>query len=349
MNTEQWIEDREELCLPFQKDLSSLVDGELDEPAAARALVHLDACPGCQEFFSDIQRFVHLHQDMADPDRIMARMAQWSGRDLTQAAERADLDHRLATILYQLGKAYTLLAIDPGFRERVFEAPVAVDQVKHRGRGFVDGILAADRVADRSQDWREARHMLNGRLERITDPLEKGRRLLDSALTIDNSHEEARLYLAYILRHEGKRLKAAEAFREVFDTALNEANRGHAANQLGRLHAAEGDQREASKWYRWVVLSGLADRDDRFWVARFNLGLSYALDGDTERSLTGFRTLLDRHPSRVGAVAQLFANARSLRAAIDGQPGFAEALISRCPELFSAPTPGAGPAPELSE
>jgi tetratricopeptide (TPR) repeat protein len=346
MNTEQWIENLDDLCVPFQEDLSSLVDGELDEPAAARVLVHIDSCRECREFFSDIQRFVHLHKDMSDPDRIMVRMAQWSGKNLTLAADRADLNHRLSTILYQLGKAYTLLAIDPGFRERVFEAPVAVDQTKNRGRGFVDGILASGRVADRSPDWQEARHLLNGRLERITDPLEKGRRLLDSALTIDSTHEEARLYLAYILRHEGRRLQAADAFREVFDTALAEVNRGHAANQLGRLYSAEGDQREASKWFRWVVLSGLADRDDRFWVARFNLGLSYALRGDADRSLTSFRTLLDRHPTRVGEVAQLFANARSLQMAIDDQPGFSEALVSRCPELFTAPTHGAGPVPD---
>ena len=79
MNTEQWIENLDELCVPFQEDLSSLVDGELDEPAAARVLVHIDSCRECREFFSDIQRFVHLHKDMSDPDRIMVSMAQWSG------------------------------------------------------------------------------------------------------------------------------------------------------------------------------------------------------------------------------------------------------------------------------
>jgi hypothetical protein len=61
----------------------------------------------------------------------------------------------------------------------------------------------------------------------------------------------------------------------------------------------------------------------------------YADLGDVERSLGAFRTLLDRHPRRHAEVAELFLRAVRTRAAIDAQSGFAEALMQRCPELFS--------------
>jgi hypothetical protein len=89
--------------------------------------------------------------------------------------------------------------------------------------------------------------------------------------------------------------------------------------------------------WRWVTVSGLADLDDRFFVARFNLGMVYALDRNPRRSLDYFRELLDHHPARAGEVAQLFARSSHLRAAIDAQAGFAEALLETCPELFVSP------------
>ena len=60
-------------------------------------------------------------------------------------------------------------------------------------------------------DWREARHYLNGRLERVEDPMEKG---LAAPIASDNSHEEARIYLAFVYAQKGKRLKAASLYRE---------------------------------------------------------------------------------------------------------------------------------------
>jgi tetratricopeptide (TPR) repeat protein len=329
-----------DLCSHFQLDLSCLVDGELDEVAAARAMVHLEDCPGCSAFFDEVRESACLHRDIADPERLFARIAMLTGSepgwDAADGAQSIELVHRLATVFYKLGKAYVLAATDPDFRERVFEAAVPLETTRTRARGFVDGVLSSGDGRAGGVDWTEARTLFNGRLERIQSPLEKGRRLLDEALRVDPTHEEARLYLAWLDAREGRRIKAERAFREIFETAVDLANRGHAAIQLGRLHSAEQDWRNAIRWWRWVTITGLADQDGRFFVARFNLGMVHALAGDRTRALSYFRTLLDRHPERVGEVAELFARSPKLREAIDRQSGFAEELVGTCPELFGS-------------
>ena len=347
MDVQDWLNEADSHG-SFQLDLSCLLDGELDEARSARAMLHLEECDTCRDFFQDLRQQVLIHRDAADPDRLLARIAMITGgeplptgfvpEELAADAEAHDLVHRLATVFYQLGKAYVLNAIDPDFRTRVFESVVPVIETKHQGRGFVDGVLATGRGVAADLDWQRARHMLNGRLERIQDPLEKGRRLLDEALVADPEHEEARLYRAFLLAHEGRRLDAAEEYREVFDTALNESNRGHAAMQLGKLYVREKSYRRSIVCFRWVTMSGLADADDRFFGARFNLGKAYSMLGDTRRALDAFETLLERHPARVDAVRKLFLNSPLLREAIDGVSGFAEALLERCPALFAAET-----------
>jgi len=350
MNAETWSEGLDEVCSNFQLDLSCLLDNELDQGAAGRAMVHMEACGCCRAFFEDTRLQVQMHRDMADPSRLFARIAMLTGQtsaSAASAAEGIDLVHRLATIFYQLGKAYVLAAIDPGFRERVFESVVPVESGQTRGRGFVDGVLMTGKGEAGGLDWQRARAMLNGRLERIESPLEKGRRLLEEAIATDPSHEEARLYLAFLHGHEGKRIRAAEEYRAIFNSAISDTNRGHAAIQLGRLHSAEKDYRKAIVCWRWVTMSGLADGDERFFVARFNLGMVYALIRNQRRSLVYFRELLDRHPGRVAEIAGLFGRSPRLREAIDAQRGFGEALVQTCPELFICAENNAGtPEPD---
>jgi len=281
---------------------------------------------------------------MENPDELFAHVALLRAQDeaklsdfekISANVESIELINRLATVFYQLGKAYALSAIDPGYRTLIFEAVVAVDRTKSAGRGFVDGVLMRGEGDLGGLDWNEARHSLNGRLERINDPLEKAHRLLAECLDADPSHEEARLYLAYLHAHEGKTLKAAKEYKEVFDTAIDDRNRGHAAMQLGNLHGREEDYRKALACYRWITISGLDKADDRFFGARFNIGKCWVMLGERERALQTFRELLDTHPDHVVEVAKYFAGAPSLRSSIDLIPGFPEELVARCPELFS--------------
>lgn len=343
MNVTDWLNNSESHS-SFQVDLSCLLDGELDEGRSARAMLHLEECDGCRSFFEDLRTQVRAHRDMGDPDRLLSRIAMLHGSspdqpnfitpELKAGAEAADLVHRLATVFYQLGKAYVLAAIDPGFRTRVFEKAVQVSEAKNKGRGFVDGVVLNGQGGAGGLNWKVARHMLNGRLEKIESPLEKGRRLLDEALLADSEHEEARLYKAFLLSHEGRSLDAASEYRDIFNTAVNESNRGHAAMQLGKLYASEGSHKKSIHCFRWITISGLADVDDRFYVARFNIGKAYAMVKNKERSLQAFETLLERHPGRIAEVRRAFHRSPLLRGAIDSVPGFTEELLQRCSLLF---------------
>ncbi len=343
--SEFWDSDVAEICESFQLDLSCLVDGELDEKAAARAMLHLENCAECRCFFEDTRQCVQLHLDMADPDRLLARLSTLTGREIVDEAKGIELVHRLSTVLYQLGKAYVLAGTNPGWTTRVFEQAVPVETTQTKGRGFVDGVVMSGQGDAGGVDWRRARGILNGQLEKIVSPLEKGRRLLEEAISVDGSHEEARLYLAFLDAHEGKTLKAFDSYRRVFLTAFDENNRGHAAAQLGQLYGNEGNFRKALACFRWISIAGLTRRDERFFVVHFNIGVLYARLGEQQRSLASFRKLLDQYPNRLADILQLFAESNPLQQAIESQRGFAEGILATCPELFGGPSPVGGPAP----
>jgi len=323
-----------DVCESFQLDLSCLVDGELDESAAVRAVAHLEACPHCRSFFEDTRLQVKLHLDMADPERLLSRYSALTGLDMASEVESIELVERLTSIFYQLGKAYVLSAIDTDFRTRVFEPAVQVEVTRTSGRGFIDGVVTSGRGGAGGVDWADMRQMLNGRLSRIEDALEKGTRLLGEALSIDAEHEESRLYMAFVHAHEGRSLRAASEFKHIFDSAVSEVNRGHAAVQLARLYRGEGEYRKAILYQRWVTISGLADAEDRFFFVRFNIGVNYTHLGDHSKSLHWFRELLDHHPDRCEDIRGFFAGAQILRSTLETCPGFAEALLQTCPELF---------------
>jgi tetratricopeptide (TPR) repeat protein len=343
MGQDGWTGDLAGVCEAFQLDLSCLLDGELEDAAAGRAMLHLEECGPCRSFFDETRRCARLNRDLSEPQRLIAHLSALTG---SFTAAGLEIVHQLASILYQLGKAYVLAAVDPDYRVRVFEEAVPVDPLRSRGRGFVDGVtLRGEEVA--GLDLKRARGLLNGRLQEIDSPLEKGRQLLREALEVDPGHEEARIYLAFLHAHEGKPLLAAEQYRGVFRTALREENRGHAAVQLGRMHVSEGNHRRALACFRWVLISGLDARDERFFFAGFNVGHQYALMGRRGRALEAFRRLIDRHPDRLADISDLFARSHNLLRAIESQPGFLEALVETCPELFggqAAGRPGASGA-----
>jgi tetratricopeptide (TPR) repeat protein len=332
-------------CHHFQLDLSCLVDGELADVAAGRAMAHMEACDACRQFFEDVRQQVRMHVDLASPDQLLERYGALARARLGETLDAEELADKLASVFYQVGKAYVLAELDPDYRQRVFSAPVKIEPTRSEGRAFVDGVMASGR-GSAAIDWRRARGLLNGKLEKIESSLEKGKRLLAECLAVTPDHEEARIYLAFVAQHEGKTLRAVEEYRRVFRMGVSETNRGHAAAQLALIYAAQDEYKKAIACLRWVTMTGLAELEERFFFVRFNIGMYYAHLRDAERSLAAFRKLLDLHPRRAHEIATFFARSPRLRSQIASQRGFAERLLATCPELFDtrAPdSPDAGP------
>ena len=97
MDSKGYIECAPEVCVNFQVDLSCLVDVELDEGAAGRAVMHMEACDCCRGFFEDTRAQLKLHRDMSDPDRLFARFAILTGEEMAAQSEGISLVHRLAS------------------------------------------------------------------------------------------------------------------------------------------------------------------------------------------------------------------------------------------------------------
>lgn len=329
----------------FQADVSAFLDDELDERAVARTVERLEADRECAEFFDSIQQSLEAHREVArtgmdqNPAEFFAgTLRQLLGSKASGATlEDQQLAHRLAVVFYQVGKAYVLTGCDPDWRQRVFERPVEVDHERASARGFVDGIAErAEGARVAGLDWASKRHLLNGTLERIEEPYAKARRMLEECLAIESDYEPALLWLASLDRLEGKALRAARGFERVFEEGISQENRAHAAMQLGKIHAAEGDYREALRYYRWVGLSGELDRDRRFFPAGFNAGACYIHLRQGDRAIETFRSLLDDHPDQASELAGFFAGSPELQRVVSSLPGLLETLFESCPELFQS-------------
>ena len=94
------------LCAAFQRDLSALFDSELPEDAARRTMAHMEACEDCAEFFQAIRLQALAHKDLSVPGSLAQRLRRLRGEDLFEGMTDSEIVRRLATALYQLGKAY---------------------------------------------------------------------------------------------------------------------------------------------------------------------------------------------------------------------------------------------------
>jgi tetratricopeptide (TPR) repeat protein len=322
-------------CLPFQLDLSCIVDRELeDERAVRRALVHLEVCDRCRLFFDAIRGQVELHRGLADTGRLLGKIHELDSSGVFAHALARENLRRLAAVLYRLGKAYVLLAVDRKYMVEVFEEPVPPAAYKARGYRWVSGVCR--RGAGEGADWVEARALLNGKLERVEDNLEKARALLGEALIVKPNFAEARLYLGFWRQAGGDLAGAESEYRRVFRTARRLANRAHAAVQLGQVWHERGDFRRAAVAYRWVIASGAARRDRRFFFVHYNLGLVLARLGKLEACVEAFRTLGERYPESAPRVRGFLEAAPRFRSLLDRKPEFRARLERACGAVFAA-------------
>ncbi|RMH00858.1 MAG: zf-HC2 domain-containing protein [Planctomycetota bacterium] len=275
------------VCTAFQRDLSALFDGELPDGSARRALAHLESCPSCAEFFQAVRLQALAHQDLAVPGSLARRLRRLRGEGLFEGLSDAEILRRLAHALYQLGKAYVLLANDGDYLLRVAEEPVEIDSFERTEAAEV--ARAARAVGACRIDPDDLRR-------RCDDHLREGRRLLDEALKLKPRFAEARLYSGFVHQLLGEADQAAAEYREVFLRTDRPVNRAHAAIQLGLLYDRQGDHRSALRMYRWVVASGLLRRRPEFAFVLYNIAVEHLSLDDLAAAVAMLRRIRLGHP-----------------------------------------------------
>ena len=323
-------------CLPFQRDLSCLVDGELDGGAVKRVLIHLEVCGDCSSFFGEVRNAVRLHRDLCEPGQLLDRFMLPSGERVYSEMAANETFRRLAGIFYELGKAYLLLGSDPKFVTEVFHEPVQVVAAKNQGRGYVDAIIekGEQSLVEQDYDWIEARHLLNGALADVEDNLTRGRVLIEEALILRPNFAEARLYLGWYHQLRGGLKRAASEYRRVFRTAGHLTNRVHAAIQLGQLHTTAGDYPRAAGCYRWAISAGALRLDRKFFFLIYNLAVAYARMGEWKLAQTCFQRLVGDYPDRMESVRGYLRGAQGFQRLLRRESSFRDVLEDECPDLF---------------
>ncbi len=275
------------LCVSFQRDLSALLDGELPEQSSRRTLAHMEACSSCAEFFQAIRLQTLAHRDLAVPGSLARRLGRMRGEDLFEGMTDAEIVRRLASALYELGKAYVLLANDGDYLLQVAQEPVEVDK-------FSAGEMAdAMHVAGESGACSLSEESLRARGD---DYLAHGGRLLEEALDLKPKFAEARIYSGFVHQLCGREDEALGCYREVFLHTDRPANRAHAAIQMGQIYDERGEHRQALRSYRWVLASGMLARNPDLAFVLFNIAIEHLSLGDTNRAVSMLLRIRDDYP-----------------------------------------------------
>ena len=315
------------LCAGFERDLSALLDGELDDARSQRCLAHLESCSGCSEFFQAIRLQALAHRDLAVPGSLARRLRRLRGEDLFEGLTDAEILRRLAHALYSLGKAYVLLATREDWLVQVAEAPVEIDSF---AEGELQEAAAAARQTGAARLSREA-------LAANSDShLQTGRRYLQEALRLKPRFAEARLYLGFTCQVLEDLDGAAREYREVFLHTDRATNRAHAAIQLGMLYDHAGEHRRALRMYRWVVASGLVARKPSFAFVLYNIAVEHVALGELPEAAALLCRLRSEYPDLWEQARHWLRRAPEILARLQGDAACRRQLEAVEPAFFAA-------------
>lgn len=316
------------LCGAFQRDLSSLFDGELPENAARKTLAHLEACGDCSEFFHAVRLQALAHRDMSVPGSLARRLRRLPGQDMFEGMTDSEIVRRLAKALYELGKAYTLAGTDGEYLLRVAEEPVQIDEF---ARGEVSEAVHAAEESGAAQV--RAGEVL---ADSAAGFLTKARTLLGEALRLKPRFSEAHLYLGFLCQAEDDTEGAAKEYREVFLHTDRLANRAHAAIQLGMLYHEMGEHARALRMYRWVVASGLLHRNSEFAFVLYNISVEHISLGEMEEAVAMLRRIRTEHSELWSSVKDWLHRSEGLLEQLREDSSCRAALENIEPAFFAA-------------
>ena len=340
-------------CLPIQADLSAMLDGELDAAVVRRVMVHSDACPSCSAFLDGIRQQANAHRQLAaiqmlDPEsgapRTQEALADVVGRLTEEDPQTAELRRRLlenqrqlAKILYELGRGFVLMGVNPEFSRVVAREPVPVPDICLRGRNLLDEV---ERMTSREQlhvgqEWVRAKVLFSER--EIRNPVEnlaKGKRLLRETLILWSEYHEARIYLGHAYHVEKKFDRAALEFNHVLEQAKNPVIRAYALENLGNLRLEQDLLDEALELFHQLVDSGVIEQEPRFYTTYFNMALAYGLQHRFDECEEWLSVLDQRFPHRRRFLAAEFAKRNYFADVFEGAPEQEPHFVDRFPAWF---------------
>lgn len=345
-------------CLPIQADLSAMLDGELDAAVVRRVMVHSDACPKCSAFLNGIRNQARAQrtlaacgildsQVLADDAAREARGEPFADAALGSRDGRVSADElrqrllenqrQLAKILYELGRGYVLLGVNPSFSRVVAREPVPVPDMCLRGRNLLDEVerLSSREKIHIGQEWVRAKVLLSQR--DVRDPvnnLAKGKRLLHEALALWPGYHEARIYLGHAYQVECRFSRAIDEFTRVLAESRNPVIRAFALENLGNLHLEQGRCEQAVELFVELVDSGIIAREPRFHTSYFNLALACGFLERFEDCEYWLGLLDAQFPHRRRALAAEFAKRSQFAAVVRRNEAWYLRFSARFPAWF---------------
>jgi len=261
-------------CFDFQSALSAMLDSELNDSQASGAMLHLNHCHGCSEFFGAIRLQALAHTELDAHSFQVSKCSIDAAKGFLGDYDDAEVAERLARALYQLGKAYTLIASsEDSYLLAVSEAPVDIVDFSNSeaSAALADAQLAGTPRNDEIELPSGQKHALA-----------KAKNLLDQCLMLKPEYPEANLYLGQVNVHLENLEQALNKFEEVFANCDRLIMRVHAAIQIAMVFDLKKQHQTALRYYRWVVASGILELDATFGIVFHNISVQHNKLGDSE-------------------------------------------------------------------
>ena len=253
-----------------------MLDAQVTDSEASGGMLHLEHCSDCTDFFGAIRLQALAHNELDAHQFDVAKCSISAVKDFFGDSDDAQIIRRLARALYQLGKAYTLMAAsEDSYLLSVSEAPVDIED-------FV-GSEASSALAD-------AQLAGTDNSEKISLPtgkkhaLAKGKSLLEQCLVLKPQYSEANLYLGQIHVHLQDFEQAFTQFEKVFKGSERLVMRVHAAMQIAMVFNEQQNHKSALRYYRWIVASGILELDATFGFVFHNIAMQHQQLNDEQHA-----------------------------------------------------------------
>ncbi|MDP6963741.1 MAG: hypothetical protein QGF46_06195 [Planctomycetota bacterium] len=261
------LSDSSMSCFDFQVTLSQMLDSELTDSQASTAMMHLNGCAGCSDFFSAIRLQALAHTELSLNNFNPSEPSSAAARGFLAEYDDAEIASRLSSALYQLGKAYTLIASsEDSYLLSVSEAPVDIEEFSNHeaAEALADAQLAGTNNSEEIELPIGKKHALA-----------KAKTLLEQSLALNPDYCEALLYLGQVNVHLNNFDAAIKKFKQVFNDSDRLTMRVHAAIQVAMVLSIRERHREALRYYRWVVASGILQIDASFGIVFHNIAVQH--------------------------------------------------------------------------